>query len=281
MSRLFSNGPLKDFVINPYGQMVQDSTRLWIAAPYVTQTQELVQAAKKGKTVYLLVGLNSTTTPEALASLHELPNCAVRYFTHRFHAKVYLFDQEALVGSSNLTDGGLQSNREATMYIDDTDELDELRALYSELWDSAHVLTTETLSKFTLVRKLMPKVPHLDPRIENAVGRAEPINSNVNSLKKTTQSIFLEQLRREVYEQYRPSFTEVTRLLEANQFRRKELEDVGTANETNRFLNWVRLTYAPGLDSWEQAPLRSEEERRTKILQLGKEWTETDQDKIP
>jgi hypothetical protein len=34
MSRLFSNGPLKDFVINPYGQMVQDSTRLWIAAPY-------------------------------------------------------------------------------------------------------------------------------------------------------------------------------------------------------------------------------------------------------
>jgi phosphatidylserine/phosphatidylglycerophosphate/cardiolipin synthase-like enzyme len=136
-----------------------------------------VQAAKKGKTVYLLVGLNSTTTPEALAALNELPNCAVRYFTHRFHAKVYLFDQEALVGSSNLTDGGLQSNREATMHIDDTDELDELRALYSELWDSAHVLTTETLSKFTLVPKLMPKVPHLDPRIENAVGRVEPITA--------------------------------------------------------------------------------------------------------
>jgi hypothetical protein len=65
------------------------------------QNPRLVEAAKSGKTVYLLVGLNSTTTPEALAAMHELPNCAVRYFTHRIHAKVYLLDQEALVGSSN------------------------------------------------------------------------------------------------------------------------------------------------------------------------------------
>jgi hypothetical protein len=56
------------------------------------------------------------------------------------------------------------------------------------------VLTTEKLKLFTSVRKLMPTTPHVDPRIENAVGRAEPQNSDVNSLKKTRQDLFLEQL---------------------------------------------------------------------------------------
>jgi len=73
----------------------------------------------------------------------------------------------------------------------------------------------------------------------------------------------------------------VTKLLEENRLRRPELENVGTANETNRFLNWVRLTYAVGEEAWEAAPLRSQDERRVEILRLGREWTTTDRDKIP
>jgi phosphatidylserine/phosphatidylglycerophosphate/cardiolipin synthase-like enzyme len=68
----------------------------------------------------------------------------VRYFTRRFHAKIYVFDEAALVGSSNLTDGGLKADREATMCLDQPDDLDaieEIRALFVELWESAHVLT--------------------------------------------------------------------------------------------------------------------------------------------
>jgi hypothetical protein len=282
MNRIASNGPIrKDYVVNPFTKMVKASSQLWIASPYVTKTQELVEAAKQGKFVYLLVGLNSTTSPEALAAVHALPNCAVRYFTHRFHAKIYLFDGEALIGSSNLTEGGMQSNREGTICVDRADDLAELRSVFAELWDSAQVLTMEKLKLFTSVRKLMPTTPHVDPRIENAVGRAEPQNSNVNSLKKTRQDLFLEQLRREVYEQYRPSFTEVTTLLGTNDFRRKELADIGEANETNRFLNWVRLTYVKGIESWETAPELDETSRRAKILQLGQEWSTTDDDKIP
>jgi hypothetical protein len=91
MNRIASNGPIrKDYVVNPFTKMVEASSQLWIASPYVTKTQELVEAAKQGKFVYLLVGLNSTTSPEALAAVHALPSCAVRYFTHRFHAKIYL-----------------------------------------------------------------------------------------------------------------------------------------------------------------------------------------------
>jgi len=39
--------------------------------------------------------------------------------------------------------GGLQNNREATVVIDDIDEVDELKAIFSELWESAQTLTPE------------------------------------------------------------------------------------------------------------------------------------------
>ena len=56
---------------------------------------------------------------------------------------------------------------------------------------------------------------------------------------------------------------------------------MGLANETNRFLNWVRLTYVLGDEAWQSAPLRSSENRRAQIIRLGTEWTQTDENKVP
>jgi hypothetical protein len=285
MRRLFSNGPAKDFVINPFTRLIATSQRLYIAAPYVTKTDELIQAARQGKSVDLLVGLNASTSPQALAAASGIPNLAIRYLTQRFHAKIYIFDDAALVGSSNLTDGGLISNREATIRLDQADDLDtieELRALFLDLWDSAQVLTDAKLKSFAVAHASAKRTgPDPDALIENAVGRAVPVNINVASSVKSPERLFLEELRRQVYEQYRPAFTEVTDILQTNGFRRAELQDVGAANETNRFLNWVRLTYAHGDASWQSAPLRSQEERRTEIIQLGREWSTTADNKIP
>jgi hypothetical protein len=285
MRRIFSNGPSKDFVINPFTSLIQKSRSLHIAAPFVTKIDELVSAAKDGKSVDLLVGLNMATSPTALAAVHDRPNIAVRYLTRRFHAKIYLLDDAAMVGSSNLTDGGLLSNREATICLDQSEDLEaieELRSLFLELWTDALVLTTDKLKDFTAIHAQLRRIgPDPDALIEKAVGKAEPININVESKMKTPERKFLESLRQQVYEQYRPAFSEVARLLQENQFRRTELEDVGGANETNRFLNWVRLTYAPGDETWQTAPLRSEEERRAEILRLGQEWMTTDESRIP
>src|SRR5579875_1739621 len=98
--------------------MIAGCTALNVAAPYVTHTAELREAALSGKAVNLIVGLNSATTPDALQKLLGVPNCKLRYFTRRFHAKIYVFGNTAMVGSSNLTDGGLFSNREATICLD-------------------------------------------------------------------------------------------------------------------------------------------------------------------
>lgn len=72
MSRIFSNGPNKDYVINPFSHMISDSSRLHLAAPYFTQAEPILEAAKSGKSVQLLIGLNEATSPQALRKIHEV-----------------------------------------------------------------------------------------------------------------------------------------------------------------------------------------------------------------
>jgi phosphatidylserine/phosphatidylglycerophosphate/cardiolipin synthase-like enzyme len=73
------------------------------------------------------------------------------------------------VGSSNLTDGGLRSNREATICLDQPDDLDdieELRSLFHELWDSAQVLTAQQLKIFTEAHQ---RVKHSGPDADTLI----------------------------------------------------------------------------------------------------------------
>jgi len=273
MAHVFSNGPSKDFVVNPFTRLASEATQIAIAAPYVTENGELVRAARSGKRVDLLVGLNTVTCPEALSAAHREPNIRIRYYAHRrFHAKIYLFDTAALVGSSNLTEGGLQLNREATIILDDSEQPEaivELRAVFAELWEFAPVLTDDTLKRFTEARKKFTP-SKADDLIAAFIGKAEPPNVNVHSQKKTGERIFLEGLRRQVSE-YRNAFNEVKKLLEDNQLYRAELTSAGPANQTNRFVSWVRRTHAPG-DLWESTPPRSQDDRRIEILRLAREW---------
>ena len=103
MKRVYTNGPEKDFVLNPFQNFIRNSTRIYAAAPYFTKAEALVEGATAGKSIDLLVGLNEATSREALQMVHGLQNIAVRYLTRRFHAKIFIFDSCALVGSSNLS----------------------------------------------------------------------------------------------------------------------------------------------------------------------------------
>lgn len=285
MSRIFSNGPNKDFVVNPFTHLIAESSRLHLAAPYFTQPDQLLEAAREGKMVQLLIGLNEATSPQALRKLFEVPGIAIRYLTSRFHAKIYIFDQAALLGSSNLTDGGLRANREAVIRLDreeDADAVDDIRALFVELWDAGQVLTREKLDAFgKTYNELKRRTPDPEKEIEAALGQAQPHNINVKSHEKSSERVFLETLRQEVYEQYRPAFGEVTAILDEHGLRRLDLANVGIENETNRFLNYVRLTHVIGDEAWQTAPLRSVEDRRKEIILYAQEWVDAANNKVP
>jgi len=273
MRNLYSNGPEKDFVRSPYAKLISATNALFVASPYVTLTAELLEAAKAGKQIRLLVGLNAATSPAALRAIFGIGNISIRYYTRRFHAKMYVFDNCALIGSSNLTDGGMQSNREATAFLERSDQLQDLRTLCEELWGNAPVLTAEILTKFEKSNQGFGK--YFDPsiKIETDLGKQEPPNISVGSGKKTSEYLFLQALYQRVYEQFKPAFDEVTATISGSGLHRPEWSDADRASETNRFLNWVRLTHGAGGD-WQKYPtLSKKEDLQASIVALGREWS--------
>lgn len=285
MNKVFSNGPEKDFVINPFYKLIANSSHIFLAAPYFTDAEPVLEALKQGNSVQLLVGLNSATNPDALHSVFENKNIAIRYLTSRFHAKIFIFDDTALLGSSNLTDGGLRSNREAVICLDQPEDfqvVEELRSIFLELWESGSVLTRDKLDTFSEIwREARQQGPSPDSKIESAVGRAEPRNINVASHEVSKERAFIEGLRRQVYEQYLPAFEEVASILDEQQLRRDDLVELSSANETNRYLNFVRLTHVKGDEAWQTAPFRNQYERRAEIIRLGHEWVSAENSRVP
>jgi hypothetical protein len=282
MGRLFSNGPNKDFVRSVFEKLARQSSQLCLAAPYFNYAEPVRQAAHSGKSVQLLIGLNSATSPQALSAILGSPGVSIRYFTHRYHPKIYLFDEAALVGSANLTDAGMMANREAVVCFDrdeDQETIEEVRSLFAELWSDASVLTPDKLETFARIIRTTKPGPSPDEEIETALGRSAPKNINVASRKTSRERLFLETLRRQVYEEYRPAFMEVQDILSSNNLHRPELTSLGAAYGTNRFLNWVRLTHAPG-DDWKVSPIRSAPERRNEIIRLGREWLQTTDSRV-
>ena len=284
MNRIYSNQPSGGFVKYLFKQLCDASNQLDLATPYFTEPELVLEAATRGKTVRLLVGLNAITRPESLRKLHGVSNISIRYLTNLFHAKIYIFDDVALLGSSNLTDNGLVRNREAVICLKQSEDplaVEELRELFSELWDWGLVLTTEKLETFaTAYTAARARAYDPDTDIEKAIGRAEPPSVRAGSRKKTREHLHLEPLRRQVYEQYRPAFEEVDSILNEKELRRPELSKLGRPYETNRFLNWVRLTHAAGDNAWESVPLRAPEGRKAETIRIGREWKATENNRV-
>lgn len=285
MPTVYSNSPIaKDWVRRPFEQLARSSTRLWLASPFFTEPTAVIEAIALGKPVQLLVGLNPATRPDALRQVHEQPGVAIRFYTHRFHAKLFIFDDGALIGSSNLTDGGLFANREGTIVLDpqeDSERYGEMQALFAELWSSADVLTGPKLVAFTKAWTEVNSGPDPQKVIDKQVGHREPPNIAVKSTASSKTRDFLERLRRDVYERYRPAFLEIHDGLVHEGLRRPELAAVHPLHETNRFLNWVRLTHVHGDDAWRLAPLRSPDGRRKLVADYGEQWVAAEKNLVP
>lgn len=285
MPTVFSNSPFaKDWVRKPFEQLAQSSSQLWLASPYFTEAGLVVEAAKAGKPVQLLVGLNLATRPDSLRQVYGFPGVSIRYYTDRYHAKLFIFEQAALIGSSNLTDGGMAANREGTLLLDrldDQERYEEVQALFSDLWEGGNVLTDPILKTFTATWNRLNEGPDPHRQLEAQIGRHEPPNIAAASQTSSSSRNFLQALRREVYEKYGPAFLEVDQVLTDKSLRRPDLSFIEAVQETNRFLNWLRRTHVVGEDAWKSAPLREPLERRELVLRYGQEWVQATDNLVP
>lgn len=115
---------------------------------------ERVEAAIKSaadRDIQILLGQAFfQTEPKLLLALKELQKSrrAIRArlasTASTFHPKLWLvtknFRTEAVVGSSNLSEGGFQSNVECNVYVDDETAVQEMSAWFDDQWAIGHDL---------------------------------------------------------------------------------------------------------------------------------------------
>jgi HKD family nuclease len=147
--------------------------------PPVRQDLERIIAA--GAEVTIVFGDDfHLTQSAALAALMNL-GCDLRLYagvTRRgYHPKVWLVDyingqRTALVGSSNLSYGGLVSNAEASVLLEgDTTELDQFDKLWQTFDDQSRVFEHADLQSYIDAEKAAA-VPHLPAKFSKATAQA-------------------------------------------------------------------------------------------------------------
>lgn len=122
------------------------------------------RSLERGAKGELLVGVDLPTHPDALDELIKLQRAfldhfSLKYFkspaTKWFHPKLYIFmprrgRRRALVGSSNMTAGGLKNNYEASFWSDEPAATTRLAEYFDELHNGGHAraITAKWVAKY-------------------------------------------------------------------------------------------------------------------------------------
>lgn len=253
-----------------------------LAAPFFTTTAPINALTEKGCDVRLIVRFSPITTPEALRSAFENPRVKVRYFTDaKFHTKLYIIDDVALVGSANLTPSGLQANRELSVLLkQDRDEaFYALPGLFDDLWNDADVLNEEVLCEYERAFKSREKPQDEDAFekfIHKFVKPAAPKSIVVGSERNSKERAFIQGFRRKYDEILVPAHNEILKVAQKNGFGRPEYAGQDPQIEMGRFLGWLRLTQGSG-NGWRETTLLGDPSDRAKrIAEYVQVWQSTD-----
>lgn len=278
----YGNTASTGYTINWFSHCTSVACDAYLASPFFTTVEPIEILTKRGCTVHLLVRLCSITPPSILRMAINNPLVRVRYFTDRgFHAKLYIVGDAALVGSANLTDSGLKTNREVSVVLrrEQDNGFDDLVSLYDMFWSSAETLTPDILTQYEKAFRLIgsPKEEiEFQSKLEQFVPAVRVPNAMVGSEKVSKERAFLQKYHRKYDEEIIPAFREVEAIFAAFGQRRPEFEGEDPLIEIGRFLGWCRLVQAPG-EAWKETTLADKALRQKRVIQCLNAWiTSTD-----
>lgn len=275
---LYANTSGPTTIRNAFITLAAKSGAVRLAAPFFSYSRILDEIAAEGRSTYLIVRLGPATSPSELARAFSLPNVHIRYFTSGlFHTKLYIFgDSGALVGSANLTQAGLQSNREAAVTVyPDAPEFEELVSLFEAYWSEAEVLDADRLKEYSRVCANWP-APVGDRQLEDAIKKAfgdsaPTAGIQVGRPRPAASKLYLEDYRR-TYQVFLTAYRELEAVYAASGQRKEP--SLPLRIEIDQFFNYVRQAHCHG-DDYLQAPLLQAPERRAKVEQLMGAWFAT------
>jgi hypothetical protein len=282
LRNFYANTTATGYTINFFSGAGANPRTALLAAPFFTTTDPIEALTKRGCDVSLIVRFSPVTSPQALQKAFENPRVKVRYFTDvKFHTKLYIVDDVALVGSANLTSSGLNSNRELSVLLrqDRDDAFVELPGVFDDLWNYADVLTKEVLAKYKRAFESFGGSQNeyeFEKHIHSYVKPAAPVSVVVGSEAISKERTFIQYFRRKYVEALYPAFSEISKVAVEHGLGRKEFRGQDPHIELGRFLGWIRLAHGRG-EGWRETPLLAEASDRAKqIKRFVNEWQSAD-----
>ena len=279
LREIYTNtGP--DSTINFFLNTGKKPKRAFLASPFFTKTSPdpIKELTRKGCDVQLIVRFSPVTTPEALQGAFNNKNVRVRYFTDTtFHTKLYIIDDVALVGSANLTQGGLLGNRELSVLLKrDRDEaFKDLCGIFSRLWTDADVLNKHVLSEYTKAFKDegRPRDTEAFPKfIHQFIKPAVPMSVVVRSGEKSKEHKSIQNLRRKYDEVLWPAYDEIFGIAKENGIGRHEFKGLDPRIEMDRFLCWLPRKQDIEKSGQGTKPLGDSKDRAKQIAYHARDW---------
>lgn len=274
----YGNSAASGYTIDYFNLNAPGANQAFLASPFFSTFDPIRILTAQGCRVRLLIRLCSITLPTVLRLAVADPLVTVRYYTDRsFHAKLYIIDDVAMVGSANLTGAGLMTNREVSVVLrkDRDPAFDALPAMFNLFWDYADVLTGEICDRYEQAFKTIGKPreeEEFQAHLERLVPASTPPSAKVGSEIVSKQRSFLQGLRRKYDEQLIPAFREVASVFEDIGERRREFVSGDPEIELGRFLGWLRIAHAPR-ESWAETSLAEMPERRERIVRFLADWS--------
>lgn len=124
-----------------------------IATAFFSDTKFISAWLNDSKKVDLLISLRPPTNYYSLKDVHLKSGINIQFLGHEFHSKFLIFYSNekpfaCIVGSSNLTEGGLQKNIETNAILTNLTLVEELEEQFSILWRQSYLLRSVDLLRF-------------------------------------------------------------------------------------------------------------------------------------
>lgn len=139
--------------------LLHNADQIWVAVALVKESAlDFLQTnLNKDCIQNYLVGIDLPTPPTVLRKLQSMQvkgifECSIYKTTFNFHPKVYLIKTEetytAFIGSSNLTDGGLENNIELNYQISNQNDCLAILDWFNSLFKEGYPLNDENINAY-------------------------------------------------------------------------------------------------------------------------------------
>lgn len=186
----FVGGP-KKVIENKIKEFFKDSDKISIAVAFlessgVATIRQSIEETKKNKaSISIITGLDfGITAPEALQELRNLDVECNIIRNENFHPKLYIFERgneaTVIIGSSNLSKGGLSTNYEANLILSGNiseSPINEVFEYFSYLYSKSALLDDKII-------ELYSKRKNLSDEIKNSVNKDERLQKVTDELKE-------------------------------------------------------------------------------------------------